>query len=213
MTDAFPWASKHGAMNRTTGAEPAAGCARGAICWPQTLAGGRAGAAGCSQPIRVGTTHKHGSRTETQGFDDVAAAPDTAIEKNFEPSTRRGHNFRQHTQRGRDAIQLAAAVIGDDDGIGAFVHGPPGIFARLHALDDDRAAPHVADPLQIVPRHHRLRQTAGVDYTVIDQQARAENGRRAARKKSRVCRRVPHDIRRAIDEITAIGEQREQDLY
>ena len=46
MTDALPWASKHGAMNRTTGPEPAAGWARGAICWPQTFAGGRAGAAG-----------------------------------------------------------------------------------------------------------------------------------------------------------------------
>ena len=56
MTDWFPWASKHGAINRTTGPDPAGGWARGAICWPHTLAAGRVGAAGCSWAARGAAT-------------------------------------------------------------------------------------------------------------------------------------------------------------
>ena len=63
----FPAPRSTGAMKRTTGAEPAGGWARGAICWPQTLAGGRA-AAGCSwAAARRGGAQRqgrHGKRTQ-----------------------------------------------------------------------------------------------------------------------------------------------------
>src|SRR6185295_8888863 len=47
MTYVPPWASKHGPYARTTGPEPAGGCARGAgASCPQNWIAGRAG--GCS---------------------------------------------------------------------------------------------------------------------------------------------------------------------
>ena len=58
----------------------------------------------------------------------------------------RGDDFRQHAQRRRDAVELTPAVVRHDDRVRARVDRPARIVGRVHALDDDRPLPGVADP-------------------------------------------------------------------
>ena len=56
----------------------------------------------------------------------------------------------------RDAVKLTTAVIGDDHRIGTRIGRTSRIVARVDAFDDDRPAPCVADPLEVVPRERAL---------------------------------------------------------
>jgi hypothetical protein len=71
-------------------------------------------------------------------------------------------NLRQGSQRGRNAVQLPAAMIRDGDRRCPFIDGPTRVVARQDSLHDDRTAPAVTDPTQVGPRHRGARQ-GGVD--------------------------------------------------
>ena len=49
-------------------------------------------------------------------------------------------------------------MVRDDERVGAGRDRLPRVFTGVHAFDDDRAFPQVADPPQVGPRHHRLRE-------------------------------------------------------
>ena len=62
---------------------------------------------------------------------------------------------------GGRAVELAAAVVRQRDGVDARVGGEHGVVDGLDALDDDRAVPHRAQPVDVVPRQRRVE--LGVD--------------------------------------------------
>ena len=64
----------------------------------------------------------------------------------------RGDDFWQRAQRGRNAVELSSAVIGDHDRGSAFIRGAARVVTGEDPLDDQRARPQAAYPSQIVPR-------------------------------------------------------------
>ena len=48
-------------------------------------------------------------------------------------------------------------MVGDDEGVRAFVDRAARIVPGVNALDDDRSLPRIANPPEVGPRHHRLR--------------------------------------------------------
>ena len=90
---------------------------------------GNARAAAGAQPVGVRAADEHGARAHAQRLRDVGAAADPAVEQHFTLAVHRRDDFGQRAQRRVDAIELASAVIGDDDALGALVHGAAGIVA------------------------------------------------------------------------------------
>jgi hypothetical protein len=120
-----------------------------------------AGVAGGGQAIGVGSADEDGAGTETDGFDDVGAAADAAVHKNFGAAVDGGDDFGKRANGGIDGIELAAAVVGDDDGGDAFVNGAVGVVPCEQAFHDDRAGPHFSDPVQIVPGYSGVGERGG----------------------------------------------------
>src|SRR6476620_6356600 len=58
---------------------------------------------------------EHGARAERDRLGDVGAAPDAAVEIDLGASRDRLGYLRQRVERGWSAVELAAAVVRDDD--------------------------------------------------------------------------------------------------
>ena len=58
---------------------------------------------------------EHGARAERERLDDVGAAPDAAVDEHLDPPVDRLDDLGQRVDRRRDAVELAAAVVRDDD--------------------------------------------------------------------------------------------------
>ena len=112
---------------------------------------GYAGLAGGGETVDVGAADEDGAGAKTEGFDDVAAAADAAVDQNFGVAADGGDDFWKGMKRGGDRIELPAAMIGDHDGGCAGINTAPCIFAGEHALDHDRTGPHLANPAEVVP--------------------------------------------------------------
>src|SRR5580704_14375394 len=64
-----------------------------------------------SQTVRVSTPTQNRTRAQANGFDHVGSATNASVHKHLELTIHRLDNFRQRSQRGRNAIELAASVI------------------------------------------------------------------------------------------------------
>ena len=62
---------------------------------------------------------------------------------------------RQRPDRGRGAVEVVAAVVGHRDRADAGVHRPLRVVHPDHALEQERAAPLLAQPGQVVPARRR----------------------------------------------------------
>jgi hypothetical protein len=69
----------------------------------------------------------------------------------FSLSVDRADDFGQGAQGRLNAIELAASVIGDGDGGGAFIDRAARVVGGEDALDDDGTAPELANPGEIAP--------------------------------------------------------------
>ena len=58
------------------------------------------------------------------------------------------------------AVELASAVVGQDDAVGTVVEDATGIVDGLKSLGDEVAGPHVADPVDV------LEGEGGVEHAV-----------------------------------------------
>src|SRR6266850_2803886 len=101
---------------------------------------------------RVGTTDQHGTCAETQRFDHVAAASNAAVHQHLAASACDTDDLREGAYARGCAVELPAAMVRHDDGIGTFIEGPPRIVTGQDALDHERSAPRVANPGQVPPR-------------------------------------------------------------
>src|SRR5258708_6291790 len=82
---------------------------------------GHAGVAGGGQAVGVGAADEDGAGTEADGFYDVAAAADSAIHQDFCAAVDGSDDFGKRPNCGIEGIELAAAVVRDDDGADAVV--------------------------------------------------------------------------------------------
>src|SRR5207247_3499658 len=112
--------------------------------------------ASSTQTVGVGASDQHGSSAKTQRLYDVAATANTAIEQDFDAIAYACHNFRQHLQTRRDAVELAAAVIGNDQRVCSHVRCAAGVVSRVNAFYHDRSIPCLANPSEIIPSHYGL---------------------------------------------------------
>src|SRR5947209_11644163 len=69
----------------------------------------------CGQAPKDGATGHHGSCAECECLDDVAAAADASVEEDLDVAANGVDDGRQQADRGRGAVEVVAAVVGDGD--------------------------------------------------------------------------------------------------
>src|SRR5262249_60673122 len=99
-----------------------------------------------SESVGVRPASHYGAGSQTKGFNNIAAAADSAIQQDLDSIAYSRYNFRQNTQSRRDTIELAAAVIGNHQGICSNIHCTAGVLGRVNTLDHDWPVPCLANP-------------------------------------------------------------------
>ena len=89
-----------------------------------------------------GPADEHHTGAERQRLEHVGAAPHAAVHEYGQPAGQRGNDGLQRVHGGQTAVQLSAAVVGDDDAAGAVLGGQQGVLWRHDALHQQR---HLGD--------------------------------------------------------------------
>ena len=74
------------------------------------------------------------------------------------------------------AVELAAAVVGDNDTVGAEVGRSNGVFGVEYPLDDEGTVPGGADPIKILPEYAGIEISAQPAHVVVEPAGFAEHG-------------------------------------
>ena len=119
---------------------------------------------------------------------DVDAAADAAVEQHLAAVADRVDDLGQRVEARGDAVELAPAVVRDDDAGGAVVAREDGVLGGEDPLDHEREARARGQPLEVAPR----------ERLVVD---RAEPGARVER---------PVEGRREVRQ-RQVGRQRERE--
>ncbi len=151
---------------------------------------------------------------EREGLDDVGAAPDAAVDEHLDAAVDRLDHLGQDVDRRRDPVELAPAVVGDDDPRGAVLAREHGVLAGQHALDEQRHAGFAGDSLEVVPRErrrdhleHLLRRHASAPER-RDVDVRWDRERRAEVALAVPAHRcVDRQQKRAIAAVACLGDQ------
>src|SRR4029077_21116373 len=86
-----------------------------------------------------------------EGLDDVAAAPDAAVEQYFELVADGIGHGRQAADGRRGGVEVVAAVVGNRDRRGADVHGVAPVIRPGDPLDHEWADPLLPQPGEVLP--------------------------------------------------------------
>ena len=87
-----------------------------------------------AQSVRVRASHEDRASAESDCFDDVAATSNAAVQVDFGATGNGVDYFGQGEQRRRHAVELPAAVIRDDDRVGAGIECATRVFVRRARL-------------------------------------------------------------------------------
>src|SRR5687767_7417711 len=93
------------------------------------------------EAVDVGAADEHRVRTEGQGLEGVAARADPGVEEHGHLVADRPGDRSQRVERGDRSVDLAAAVVGDDDSVDLVPDRKPGVVWALDPLEQDRAVP------------------------------------------------------------------------
>jgi len=107
---------------------------------------------GDGEPVHVGPAEQDRVRSERQRLEDVGAAPDAAVEENGDPAVDRLRHAGQRVERADRSVDLAPAVVRDDDPVHARVDRSPRVVGMHDALEHDRQLRPLAQERQVVPR-------------------------------------------------------------
>ena len=116
---------------------------RGARARAQLLAQDREGTldagrtAGGQRPVG-GLAEEDAARPERQGDGDVEARPDAAVDPDLGPSGDRVDDLAEDVGRRRDPVELARAVVADDERVGAVLDGEARVLGGQDPLQDER---------------------------------------------------------------------------
>ena len=100
-----------------------------------------AGLAVGGQAPQVRAPDHHRAGAERERLDDVAAAPDAAVEQDLDLSPTASTIAGSARIDGRRAVEVVAAVVGDRDRVGADLDRAPGVVGVHHALDAGTGPP------------------------------------------------------------------------
>src|ERR1700704_1987854 len=112
---------------------------------------GDAGLAAGAEAIDVGAADHAGARAEREGAQYVLPRADAAVEHHLDLRAHGVDDLRQRRDRRRRAVELPAAVIGDDKSRGPGLGRGPGVLDVEDALEDELARPDAAHPLDVLP--------------------------------------------------------------
>src|SRR6202166_2623999 len=95
------------------------------------------GLAAGGEPVALHATEPDEVGTYCFRLDDIAAAIEAAVNDDLGTAGDRLDDFRQHIGRAAAMIELAAAVIGDEDEIHAMIEAKLGVFGGGNAFDGE----------------------------------------------------------------------------
>jgi hypothetical protein len=103
-----------------------------------------------------GATDTDAAGAQTQGLDDVGGAAHAAVDVDLDAILQaafaeHGHDLGEHLDGGAGKVELAAAVVGEDDAVDAGVDGAQHVLDALHALEDDGHARDGEEPGEVGP--------------------------------------------------------------
>src|SRR5699024_4159476 len=102
------------------------------------------------EPVEVGATDQGEARAEGHGGHDVRAVHDAGVDADLGVGTDLARDLGQQMERDRGTIELAPAVVGQDDPVHAQVGERLGDLERLDPLDHELAGPYAADDLEVL---------------------------------------------------------------
>jgi len=114
-----------------------------------------------AQAVNKGAADVDAARTQGTGLEHVLPAAHTAVHVNFNVLAHGFNNAGQGADAAFSAIELAAAVVGDDQRVGSCVDGVACIFRVLDSLEDQFTSPKLLDPFHIVPVQRRVKLLGG----------------------------------------------------
>jgi len=104
-----------------------------------------------AQAVQIGAADHGAAGAQRKSLEDVLARADTAIQPDFDVVADGVDDGRQGLDTAGRAVELAAAVIGHDQGVGATGYGQACIGRFHDALKYQLAAPARLDPRYVVP--------------------------------------------------------------
>lgn len=107
--------------------------------------------AGQGQPVEERSADQDGVGSEGQGLQHVGACAHTRVEQDRRPVADGLGDRPQRVEGSHRTVDLPAPVVRDDDAVDAVVEGEPGVVDGHDALQDDRAAPVVAQEREVRP--------------------------------------------------------------
>ena len=108
------------------------------------------------ETVRVGTAEEHRVGAERERLDDVGASADAAVDEQRKVD-RRAHLLERVERRDR-AVDLAAAVVRDDDAVDLRRDRAPRVLRGEHALHEQRQRGLRAKPREVGPREPQVRK-------------------------------------------------------
>ena len=106
--------------------------------------------------IQKRPTNPHPLSAQAQRLDNIRRPPNPSIDVDFYPvrppaRMQRGHHLRQNLDGGARKVELAAAVVGEDDGLDAVFDCFEDVFDALDALEDDGHGGYGLEPGDVGP--------------------------------------------------------------
>src|SRR2546427_333414 len=102
---------------------------------------------------RPGAPDEDRPRAHRDHLHDIESRADAAVDEDLDLIADGVDHVGQRTGCGGHRIELAAAVVGDDEAVDAGVRGAPRVLGIEHALDDQPTGPLLAHPGDVVPGH------------------------------------------------------------
>src|SRR5207249_10013250 len=102
------------------------------------------------------TPDEHGARAERERLQDVRPAPDAAIDQDLDPTRDLVEHLGQGVEAGLRPVELAPAMVRDDDGGDTVLDRKMRVLGGHDALEDERKRADRAQPLERVPGEPRL---------------------------------------------------------
>src|SRR3990172_8509342 len=128
----------------------------------------------------VGPSDRDGIRSQSERFEDVGAAPESAVDEDRDASAHGLHHLGERFDGAAGALLPSPAVVRDDDSVGAAFDGELRILAGHDALEEDLHARHAPEAVDEIPCEGgsvEISKTAGIEPVEHRLAAYAEVGR------------------------------------
>ena len=103
------------------------------------------------EAVDPGPADQHRMCSQREGDQDVRAAPNSAVKQHRYPPLDCGDDARQRIQRADRPVELASAVVADDDTVGSVFDGELRVIRVLDSLQQDGKFGALANEIEILP--------------------------------------------------------------